>query len=59
MHNIHIAGTGLWYPKDKISNEELVNSYNLYVDNFNKNNSNKILEGLISPMELSSEELDS
>jgi beta-ketodecanoyl-[acyl-carrier-protein] synthase len=56
MHNIHIAGTGLWYPKDKISNEELVNSYNLYVDNFNKNNSNKILEGLISPMELSSTE---
>ena len=56
MHNIHIAGTGLWYPKDIISNEELVNSYNSYVDNFNKNNSNKILEGLISPMELSSSE---
>ena len=26
MHNIHIAGTGLWYPEEKISNEELVNT---------------------------------
>ena len=33
MHNIYIAGTGIWYPKEKISNDELVNSYNSYVKN--------------------------
>ena len=28
MHNIHIAGTGIWYPEDKINNDELVNYLN-------------------------------
>ena len=30
MHNIYIAGTGIWYPEDKILNDELVNSYMPY-----------------------------
>ena len=36
MHNIHIAGTGIWYPDNLITNDELVKSYNSYVDEFNE-----------------------
>ena len=28
MHNIHIAGTGTWHPKDKITNEEIQRTAN-------------------------------
>ena len=35
MSDIHIAWTGIWYPEDKISNLELVESYNNYVKRFN------------------------
>ena len=56
MHNIHIAGTGIWFPEEKISNEELVNSYNSYVDLFNDKNHSKIQEGLLDSMEYSSVE---
>ena len=42
MHNIFIAGTGIWHPEAKVSNEELVNSYNQYVENFNNNNKESI-----------------
>ena len=38
MHNIHIAGTGIWYPDNMITNDELVHSYNSYVDQFNEKN---------------------
>ena len=54
MHNIHIAGTGIWFPDEKISNEELINSYNSYVDLFNDENHSKIQEGLLDSMEYSS-----
>ena len=56
MHNIYIAGTGIWFPDEKISNEELVNSYNSYVDLFNNKNHSKIQEGLLDSMEYSSVE---
>ena len=56
MHNIHIAGTGLWYPLEKISNDELVNSYNAYVKNFNSINKNEIDAGNLQLMEYSSVE---
>jgi beta-ketodecanoyl-[acyl-carrier-protein] synthase len=56
MHNIHIAGTGLWYPEEKISNEELVNTYNTYVEKFNTENKSKINDGSVVPMEYSSVE---
>ena len=56
MHNIHIAGTGLWHPLEKISNDELVNSYNAYVKNFNSINKNEIDAGNLQLMEYSSVE---
>ena len=56
MHNIYIAGTGIWHPKHKISNDEIVNSYNAYVEQFNKDNKSEIENGLVQPMELSSAE---
>ena len=42
---IHIAGTGIWYPEETINNEEIVSSFNSYVDHFNSTNKNKIENG--------------
>jgi beta-ketodecanoyl-[acyl-carrier-protein] synthase len=50
MHNIHIAGTGIWYPDNMITNDELVHSYNSYVDQFNEKNKIEIDNGAIEPM---------
>ena len=36
MYKVQIYGTGLYTPKEKISNEELVQSFNKYVDEFNE-----------------------
>ena len=38
MHNIYIAGTGIWHPEEKVSNNEIVNSYNSFVEKFNQEN---------------------
>ena len=56
MHNIYIAGTGIWHPEEKISNDEIVNSFNSFVENFNQENKLKIENGTTEPMELSSVE---
>jgi beta-ketodecanoyl-[acyl-carrier-protein] synthase len=56
MHNIYIAGTGIWHPKEKISNDEIVNSYNLYVEKFNKDNKSEIENGTEQALEFSSAE---
>ena len=56
MHNIYIAGTGIWHPDDKISNDEIVNSYNSYAEKFNNDNQSDIDKGLMQPMEFSSSE---
>ena len=56
MEEIHIAGTGIWYPEDTISNDEIVSSYNAYVDNFNESNKNSIACGDIVALEHSSVE---
>ena len=56
MHNIYIAGTGIWHPEDKISNDEIVNSYNSYAERFNNDNQSDIDKGLVQPMEFSSSE---
>ena len=56
MSNIHIAGTGIWYPDDKVTNEEIVTSFNAYVDNFNIENASEISKGHLEPMEHSSVE---
>ena len=34
MQDIYIAGTGIWYPEDIITNDEIVSSFNSYVDKY-------------------------
>ena len=43
MNDIHIAGTGIWFPDEVITNDEIVSSFNSYVDNFNEENKNSCL----------------
>ena len=38
MHKVVISGTGLYTPAQSISNEELVESFNAYVQQFNADN---------------------
>ena len=45
-----ITGTGLYTPKQTISNEELVASYNSYVDNYNIENAQSIELGEVEPL---------
>lgn len=40
-----ISATGLWTPKESISNEELVESYNAYADKWNADNAAEIAAG--------------
>tara|TARA_B100000676_G_scaffold312182_1_gene385162 strand:- start:1649 stop:2764 length:1116 start_codon:yes stop_codon:yes gene_type:complete len=54
MADIHIAGTGIWHPKEMITNDEIVKSYNSYVDNYNLQNANEINEGNLIALEHSS-----
>jgi beta-ketodecanoyl-[acyl-carrier-protein] synthase len=56
MNDISIIGTGLWYPDEITTNEEIVNSYNTYVDNYNEVNKHNIAEGSVSALAHSSEE---
>ena len=56
MHDIHIAGTGLWHPEDMITNDEIVKSYNSYVDTFNQENKSEIDNGVLEMMPPSSSE---
>lgn len=51
-----ISGVGVWHPKDSISNEELVDSYNAYVDAFNDENKAQIESGDVAAMPYSSAE---
>ncbi|WOE32034.1 MULTISPECIES: beta-ketoacyl-ACP synthase III [unclassified Acinetobacter] len=43
--SIRITGTGLYHPNDVISNEELVESLNAYVDRYNQENADQIAAG--------------
>ncbi len=56
MTSIVISGTGLYTPKDSISNAELVEAFNTYVDTFNSDNSDAISAGEIEPLNHSSVE---
>ena len=56
MYKVQISGTGLYTPKEKISNEELVQSFNKYVDEFNEINSEDIKNGKTQALEKSSAE---
>ena len=47
MHNVVISGTGLFTPANSISNEELVESFNTYVHQFNSDNAAAIELSLI------------
>lgn len=51
-----ISGTGLYTPKETISNAELVQSFNAYVDRFNAENAAAIAAGEIEALSYSSEE---
>ena len=51
-----ISGVGVWHPKDSITNEELVDSYNAYVDAFNEENKAQIESGDVAVMPYSSAE---
>mgnify|MGYP002129674247 CR=1 FL=1 len=54
MHNVVISGTGLYTPANSISNEELVQSFNTYVQQFNADNAAAIAEGTVTALEMSS-----
>ena len=55
-HRVVISGTGLFTPVESISNAELVETFNAYVDIFNKANNEAIENGKIEALQYSSEE---
>ena len=48
-----ISSTGLWTPEDSISNEELVEAFNKYVDKWNSENAAEIEAGTADALEYS------
>ena len=48
-----ISGTGVFTPSEVITNDELVQSFNNYAENFNAENREKIQSGEVSALELS------
>ncbi len=50
MMTAMISGTGLYHPESSISNEELVQAYNAYVDIYNSQNKSEINQGLLETM---------
>ena len=58
MQNIYITGTGFWIPEDGLTtNDEVVNSYNAFVDNFNLDNAEAISAGSLEALSHSSSNL--
>ena len=53
---IRITGTGLFHPTESISNEELVESLNAYVEQYNQENAEQIAAGEIEALRGSSPE---
>jgi beta-ketodecanoyl-[acyl-carrier-protein] synthase len=49
-----ISGTGLFTPSESISNDELVASFNAYVQSFNRENADKIAAGELEALQESS-----
>jgi beta-ketodecanoyl-[acyl-carrier-protein] synthase len=56
MTEIVISGTGLYTPPESISNEELVDSFNAYVERYNADHAAQIDAGEITPLQPSSAE---
>lgn len=54
MKRIVISGTGLYTPEEQISNDELVASFNGYVEKFNTENAAKIEAGEVAQLHPSS-----
>jgi hypothetical protein len=54
MKPVVISGTGLFTPRNSISNDELVTAFNAYVELFNADNADKIAAGAITALEPSS-----
>ncbi len=46
MHEVVISGAGLWRPEHRISNEELVASYNAWAEAYNRRHADAIAAGL-------------
>jgi beta-ketodecanoyl-[acyl-carrier-protein] synthase len=56
VSDIVISGSGLYTPPYSISNEELVQSFNQYVDLYNTQHEAEIAAGMLIPLEYSSSE---
>lgn len=56
MTHFVISGTGLFIPPHSISNEELVDAFNQYVEKFNQQNADKITAGEVEALVGSSPE---
>ena len=56
MHKVVISGTGLFTPSQSISNEELVESFNAFVDRHNAAHADAIQAGEVDPLTHSSVE---
>jgi beta-ketodecanoyl-[acyl-carrier-protein] synthase len=56
MTDILISGSGLYTPPHSISNDELVEAFNQYVDLYNTQHKDDIATGKLSPLEHSSSE---
>lgn len=52
----HIVATGLYTPPNSITNDELIESYNAYVDQYNAQNADAIDGGALEPLQHSSAE---
>ncbi len=55
MHSVVISGTGLFTPTQRISNAELVATFNAYAAQWNADNAAAIAAGELQPMQESSE----
>ena len=53
MKKVVISGTGLFTPQESITNEELMDSFNAYVELFNTNNAQAIERGDVSALKTS------
>ena len=56
MKRVCISGSGLFTPAESISNDELVATFNRYVEDFNAENATAIAAGAVQPLAPSSSE---
>lgn len=56
MKKVCISGSGLFTPAESVSNDELVASFNTYVERFNAENAEAIALGAVQPLQPSSSE---